>query len=383
MLRKLAVLVLLIVLFLPISARAQSETDLQKQINEYQIQINKLTAEKNTLSNQIKIIDSQISLAQLKINQTENEINQLEADIQRLTGAIGDLDISLNQLTTVFIQEINQNYRLLKQGPPLGYLLFNNLNGFLQQKKYVTTLQKNSQETILKMETTRTNYDLQKTQKEQKQIELEDLQKKLVQQKKTLDQQKDVKKNLLAITQNSEANYQRLLAQARAELAAIEGILAGRGEETKVGSVNAGDRIATVISGSSCNSSGTHLHFMVQKDGIVQNPFNFLKPVDYNNDSGGDPFNPTGSWNWPLSPKIKFNQGYGRTWAVVENTWVKRIYSFHNGIDIGSDNLAVFATHNGTLYRGSFKEKNCILKYVRVEDEGSKTETYYLHINYF
>ncbi|HRS22635.1 MAG TPA: hypothetical protein P5562_00570, partial [Candidatus Woesebacteria bacterium] len=153
------------------------------------------------------------------------------------------------------------------------------------------------------METTRTNYDLQKTQKEQKQIELEDLQKKLVQQKKTLDQQKDVKKNLLAITQNSEANYQRLLAQARAELAAIEGILAGRGEETKVGSVNAGDRIATVISGSSCNSSGTHLHFMVQKDGIVQNPFNFLKPVDYNNDSGGDPFNPTGSWNWPLSPK--------------------------------------------------------------------------------
>ncbi|HRS22634.1 MAG TPA: hypothetical protein P5562_00565 [Candidatus Woesebacteria bacterium] len=115
MLRKLAVLVLLIVLFLPISARAQSETDLQKQINEYQIQINKLTAEKNTLSNQIKIIDSQISLAQLKINQTENEINQLEADIQRLTGAIGDLDISLNQLTTVFIQEINQNYRLLNK----------------------------------------------------------------------------------------------------------------------------------------------------------------------------------------------------------------------------------------------------------------------------
>lgn len=380
MLKKLLIF-LLLVLICPLNIFAQNTTELENKVKEYEAEINRLEKEKDTLSNQIKIIDSQINLNTTKINQTENEIKTLEEEIQRLAVQIGELDINLNQLTTIFIQQINQNYRLLKQGPPIAFILFNDFNSFLQQKKYVTTLQKNSQETILKMEITRTNYDQQKTQKEQKQQELEALQKKLADQKRNLDNQKISKKNLLEITKNSEANYQKLLSQVRAELAAIEGILAGRGDETKVGVVEAGAKIASVIQGSSCNSSGTHLHFMVEKDNASQNPFNYLKSIDYFNDSGGDPFNPTGSWNWPLNPKIDFNQGYGQTWAV-RNTWVKRIYTFHNGIDISGSDTTVFATHRGILYRGSFKGA-CTLKYVRVQEENSNLSTYYLHVNYY
>lgn len=375
------VLLLIIIFFCTKTGYAKTPEELQAEADKYNAEIAKLEKEKDTLSNQIKIIDSQINLAALKISQTENQITNLETEIQKLAVDIGKLDINLNQLTSVFIEQINQNYKMQKQGPPIASILFFDFNSYLSQLRYITAFQKNSQETILKLETTRTEFDIQKTQKEQKQTELEELKKKLSAQKLTLDGQKINKKNLLEVTKNSEDNYQKLLAGVRAELAAIEGILAGRGEEIKVGGVNAGDRIATVISGSSCNSSGTHLHFMVQKDGNVQNPFNFLKSADHFDDSGGDPFNPSGSWNWPLTPKIEFNQGYGNTWSV-RNTWVKRIYSFHNGIDIGSEDLSVHATHKGTLYRGSMKS-GCILKYVRVEDPDTKTETYYLHVNYF
>lgn len=380
MAKKLIILILLLFLYAK-TTHAKTPEELQAEADGYTTQIAKLEKEKDTLSNQIKILDSQINLAALKINQTENNITSLETDIQKLAVDIGKLDINLNQLTSVFIEQINQNYKMQKQGPPIASILFFDFNNYLSQLRYVTAFQKNSQETIIKLETTRTDFDTQKTQKEIKQTELEDLKNKLSSQKITLDTQKANKKSLLEITNNSESNYQKLLANVRAELAAIEGILAGKGEEIKVGGINAGDRIATVISGSSCNSSGTHLHFMVQKNGTVQNPFNYLKSTDYNNDSGGDPFNPTGSWNWPLNPKIDFNQGYGSTWSI-KNTWVKRIYSFHNGIDIGSEDLSVHATHKGTLYRGSMKS-GCILKYVRVEDTDTKTETYYLHINYF
>ena len=197
-----------------------------------------------------------------------------------------------------------------------------------------------------------------------------------------MSNQGESKNQLLKITQNDEIKYQDLLQQAQSELEAIEAIIAGRGIETETGSVNKGDKIAYVIQGRSCNSSGTHLHFMVKKDNKVQNPFSFLNNIEHVNDSGGDPFNPSGQWPWPLRSPIKLTQGYGYTWAI-QHTWVSRIYNFHSGIDIVSNSSSeIFSVHDGTLYRGSYSG-GCNLKYVRVENTQDNTETIYLHVNYF
>ncbi|KKQ82625.1 MAG: hypothetical protein UT06_C0043G0001, partial [Candidatus Woesebacteria bacterium GW2011_GWA1_38_8] len=66
------------------------------------------------------------------------------------------------------------------------------------------------------------------------------------------------------------------------------------------------------------------------------------------------------------------------------NTWVGRIYSFHNGIDIVSNSSPdVRAVQGGTLFRGSFNGSNgCRLRYVRVDHESGDFDTLYLHINY-
>jgi peptidoglycan hydrolase CwlO-like protein len=383
MFKKIVVIFLLTLFAIkPLFAQSTEAEELQNQINEYTAQISKLSSEKNTLSQQIKIMDSQIMLNQVKINQTQNQIVKLEKEIQSLSEDIGKLDLNLNQLTNIFIEQINQNYKIQKQGPPIAYFLFNKFNSFWEQRKYMLTIQKKSQETIVGMETIRATKDIQKNEKETKQKELEELKNNLATQKNNLDKQKASKNQLLEVTKNSEANYQKLLSQARSELAAIEGILAGRGEESLGGHVNAGDKIASVIVGSSCNSSGTHLHFMVQSNGKNQNPFSYLKSIDHINDSGGDPFNPSGGWDWPMKATIKLTQGYGYTWAVA-HTWVKRIYSFHNGLDFNSSSdTSVYTPHSGVLYRGAFKG-NCTLKYVRVENKTDNIETYYLHVNYF
>ena len=219
----------------------------------------------------------------------------------------------------------------------------------------------------------------------------EELQDQLEIQKKNLDSQKKAKANLLQVTRNDEKRYQQLLAAARAEFEAIQAIIAGQGVEKEVGSVNEGDRIASVIQGSSCNSSGSHLHFIVRQGNSALNPFSYLNSgVSYENCSGsscgssdGDPFNPSGSWTWPINSPIKFTQGYGYTWAV-RNSWVGRIYSFHNGIDInGESSSTVKAVKSGTLYTGSYSGyKGCSLRYVRVDHDNSDLDTLYLHINY-
>ena len=200
-----------------------------------------------------------------------------------------------------------------------------------------------------------------------------------------MDNQKAAKQKLLNVTQNDEKIYQRLLEQARAEYAAIKGIIAGAGTETKLREVKKGEVIASVISGASCNSSGGHLHFIVQDNGSVTNPFNYLKSVDHSNCSGsgcgssdGDSFNPSGSWDWPLNPAIELEQGYGNTWAA-RNTWVGRIYSFHNGIDINGSSNSALSVSDGDMYRGSYSV-GCTLPYLKLFHKNLNIRKFYFDV---
>ncbi|MEK7521531.1 MAG: hypothetical protein AAB599_01880 [Patescibacteria group bacterium] len=351
--------------------------DIRKKIEETERLIADTRQRAQTLQNEIIYQNKQIELTTLKISETEKEIESLSAQIN-------NLEVSLSRISEVFSQRVVASYKLKRLGEPLTLLLgADSVTDFVYRLHYLQKFQENDRNTLIQMQTTQSNYEGQREKREELKIKLEE-------QGKKLESQKNQKTHLLQVTKNDEKKFQQLLAAAKAELEAIQAIIAGRGSETKVGSIAQGSRIASIISGSSCNSSGAHMHFIVSKNGTTENPFNHLKSVDYENCSGsscnsgdGDPFNPQGSWDWPIYPKIKFSQGYGSTWAVNNVSWLRQIYSFHNGIDINSDNSEVRAVRSGTLYRGSYSGSGgCALRYVRVDHDESDLETFYLHINY-
>lgn len=363
-----------------VSAQSTEERlqQLNDEIQKYETELQRLAAEKNTLSNQIAQYDAQIRLTTLKISQTEEKITLLGGRIDQLQG-------SLESLTSAFTVRANQTYKMSRFSE--SYLLLfssKNLSDVVSTYHYLKRVQEADRDLLDRLKTARETYIDQKSEQEKLQAELE-------RQKTTLNAQRVAKDQLLTQTKNNEKRYQSLLAEAKAEFEAIQAILAGKGQEEKVGHVNGGDRIATIIAGPSCNSSGEHLHFMVVQNGNTLNPFNYLRGgVSYDNCSGsscgssdGDSFNPGGSWTWPINEKIKFTQGYGVTWAV-KNTWVGNVYSFHNGIDIDSESSTdVKAVKSGDLYRGSYAgTSGCRLRYVRVDHDDSDLDTYYLHINY-
>lgn len=210
-------------------ANAADVDRITQQIEEYQGKLTELGKAKNTLSNQLKQIDYQSNLTQLKITQTEKDVKTLESEIANLTVNINNLDINLNQLSSVFIYQIVQNYKLEKRIPKFAIFVKNNFNDFLNQYKYVVTVQEDSQNTLLKMETTRTNFDMQKTEKEKKQIELEELKKKLAAQKDSLSKQKDSKNKLMEVTKNDEKRYQQLLTEAQTQLNALKNFSSSAG----------------------------------------------------------------------------------------------------------------------------------------------------------
>ncbi|HUV42589.1 MAG TPA: hypothetical protein VMY36_01640 [Patescibacteria group bacterium] len=357
---------------------------------------NKLSSQKaeaiTTLKTELSRFDASIALATAQIYTTVAEIEKIEEEVGALSTKIGYLDVSLDQLSQILVKRIAETYKKGKIDSFALLLSSRNFSDFVGRYKYLRVIQLHDRKLMLQMETVRTNYADQKTVKEEKQAELEAAKEKLESQKNILAQQKADRQRLLAATQNDEKLYQQLISSARAELIAIQGILAGQGKEIEAGHVSEGQKIATILKwgeddSSSCNSSGAHLHFMVAENGNTHNPFKYLNnSISYENCSGsecnsgdGDPFNPSGSWTWPINSPIKFNQGYGDTWAI-HHTWVGRIYSFHDGIDIVSNSSSeVKAVKAGKLYQGVYGV-GCSLTYVRVDHDDSNLDTLYLHV---
>ena len=364
------------------TALAQESTEqklqrLSQEIGQYEKEIVRLQTQANTLNNQIAQYDAQIRLTTLKITQVEEKI-------LILGGRIDQLEVSLTALTDAFSNRAVETYKMARLGDAFLMLVAApDLNGAVSRFHYLQKIQEADRDLLIRLQEAQTSYVIEKESQE-------DLQRQLTEEKAKLASQKSAKAELLRVTRNDEKKYQELLAQARSELEAIQAILAGKGTESQVGHVNEGERIASVIQGASCNSSGTHTHFIVSSNGVTQNPFSYLRSgVSYENCSGpycgssdGDPFNPGGSWNWPMNPSIKFNQGYGVTWAV-RNTWAGSIYSFHNGLDFNGASSEVKAVRAGTLYRGSYiGGSGCSIAYFRVDHDENELDTFYLHVNY-
>lgn len=364
---------------------AQDSVDIQKKIAEYQKKLEEIRSQKNTLSSQIQYMDTQIYLTGLKIQETEKNIIITQKEMEILSSRIKGLDNSLNYLSKLLLNQVVEGYKNRSISLFTILLDSSSAHDLINRVKYLKTAQENNQKILIQVQETKLNFEEQKKLREEKKIQLDELITTLESQKISLNNQKAAKQKLLVITQNDEAVYQNLLAQAQAEYAAIQGIVAGGGSEIQLRDVGRGDIIAYEITGPSCNSSGGHLHFMVQDNGTVNNPFNYLKPVDYRNCSGsscnsgdGDSFNPRGSWDWPLRPPIELEQGYGNTWGV-RNTWVGRIYSFHNGVDINGSSNDILAVADGTLYKGIYSV-GCPLFYVKLVHKNSNIVTYYLHV---
>lgn len=308
-----------------------SEASLTQQIEEYTKKLYDLAKSKDTLSNQLKYLDAQYSQTQLKILQTEQSIDLLQKEIVILTDKISKLDISLNDLTAQYIEQVNQNYRLQKKVPYLYILTTNNFNLFQKQYKYLSLIQKNSQDTLLEMETARTNMDTQKQIKSDKQKELSKLEIGLEAQKKELIVQKNSKTSLLTITKNDEAKYQKLKAEAENELSSLLAAKFVGKREVKKGE-------ALGIMGNTGYSFGAHLHF-----GLYNLSESDIASWNYTSDIDASDYLKNNIW--PMSDPIEITQERGKT--KYSYLYTDR---FHHGIDMVSVNKTVRVVNDGVAY---------------------------------
>lgn len=231
--RKLSFFLLIIVfsLVFSVSSRAQTTTptptpdktaeanDLQNKINDLQAKISKLKSEESTLTSQIAVMDNQINLTQLRIDSTEKQISDLTLDIDTADKKIVKLENSLDKLSEVLINRIKATYVV---GSASGFqvlLSSRNAEDFVERANYLRLAQAHDKKLIYDTVQARNDYANQKDIFEDQKTKAERLGVELANYQAQIETEKQAKNRLLADTQGSEDNYQRLLAQAKAQLA--------------------------------------------------------------------------------------------------------------------------------------------------------------------
>ena len=213
--------------------------DIQDKIEKYEKKIQDLRGKANTLQNEIDYMDSQIGLTQLKIQnsvsnirKTEDRIGELSEGIENLGIRIDKLGKSIDYQGTILNSRMRERYK--DRGNNMLMLLFGSdtLGSLVKKTEYLKALEENDNKLINQMSVTKGNFEQQKGIFLDKKNEQEELKNKLVIEKanldsyqRSLDSQKAAKEKLLADTQNDEAKYQELLAEAEKELASFAGFV--------------------------------------------------------------------------------------------------------------------------------------------------------------
>lgn len=379
--------------FLPIGGTPETEdeiNDLEKKIKELEGKISNLQSQERSLERDIQEAESQINLTELRIENSianiaykEEEIEKLEGSIDKLKGRIDKLKGSIENQEEVLSGRLRERYKARETSPFFVIFGSSTFNTLVQKAQFLQALELEDNRLITEMTEVKTAYGLQKDVYEDTKEQEEKLKKQLEQEKVNLEgfrvqlaSQKKEKEELLKQAQATEADYQRQLDIAKAELNAILNVVSTVTFENG-DDVEQGDVIALMgNSGAPACSTGPHLHFEVRKNGSMRNPADYLEPKDimvYHYENGvqevGD-----GDWEWPMRGNSYISQMYGRT------PWSNRYAGgVHTGLDIVSNNINIYAPDDGTLIRGSVNCYGSRMNYAAI-DHGDGVVSYYFHV---
>ncbi len=195
---------------------------LEKEIKVFQSELGELAQQKNSLSSSIKQLDITKKKLGLDISITQNKIEKTNLKIKGLSSDIGVKESSIDSAHTAIaigIRNIN-NADLATVTEMI--LSEENFSEVWNDVDNIITVREQVREKINELRQVKSELEDTRTETMSARDELITLKAQLADQKKIVDQNTADKNKLLSQTKNSEATYQKLLAEQTAKKIAFE-----------------------------------------------------------------------------------------------------------------------------------------------------------------
>ncbi len=385
-----AVLVVAQVVNVPAMAYTQQDyKNNQAKQDELKAKISETKGKEKTLSSQIAQMNNQISLNELELADTQGQIQstqnllvQVNNNIDEVGTKIERLDDTIGQMQEAADQRIKAAYKKSRMPSISAIISAVDFKQAMKSLAYIKEMEEQDNILLAQIGDNRKNYEEQKqnlanlkAEKESLATELASKQKQVQSQQEALSTAKANKDKLLAATRGDESVYQRLLAQAKAEAAAMASAIVS--SNVKSWHVNRGDVIA--FEGNTGCATGYHLHFSYRRTvlpyiGGTIGSGQWINPA---------PYIASGELGKPIAGyPSKISQHFGET-AIAG------LYGpdGHPGIDIAdAPGTPILAAQSGTAVRWS--DGGCRLGGVQTDrgegiiitaDDG-RSQTLYWHI---
>lgn len=189
--------------------------ELDSLIDSYQTKIEERRQESESLENQIVILDNRVKEKELAVERTQVEIDALTLEIELMTREITVQKSRISkqrELISDLIRTINRSDDV----STIDVLLSQpSLSDFFTELEEIKRVERDLGTTLIRVKDVKKTLEDRKQTKEQKQKTVEEERRTLRKDKLALEAERNFKESLIAQTQESEEEFQRILYELR------------------------------------------------------------------------------------------------------------------------------------------------------------------------
>lgn len=205
-----------------IESKKQRIESLEEKSDEYLEKINAEREKGTSLRSELSIVDNLIAKVQLDVQANQILIDQNNLEIESLKYLIAKEEEKIGN----YKDRLREYIRLINKADQKSYLeiliLNNSVSEFFIQTGYIEELQSEVQASLNRIKLMKSALETNQADVELKKQSLEELQAKLVENEAKLESDMRSKENLIIQSKNSELQFQKFVAESKAEQNEIE-----------------------------------------------------------------------------------------------------------------------------------------------------------------
>lgn len=199
---------------------------LRKQADAYKKNIAAKQQQVATLENQLSILERRLQTATVEVKITRSEIEETELELDQVQDEIGVREQEIALAKNRLAEQVRLLDHTATQSPLEAFLTHDTFSGILTYIKTIEQVQRDLLENLTSVKDLRERLEKTREGFQNKKTTLEHLEERIVLQQQELKGQQRHKETLLTDTKKTEALFQGLLAQLRAEQQGIDADIA-------------------------------------------------------------------------------------------------------------------------------------------------------------